>query len=36
MKEYGSFVPGIRPGKRTAEYLEKVMQRITLAGDVPR
>jgi preprotein translocase subunit SecY len=32
MKEYGSFVPGIRPGKRTAEYLEKVMKRITLAG----
>jgi len=32
MKEYGSFIPGIRPGKRTAEYLEKVMKRITLAG----
>jgi preprotein translocase subunit SecY len=32
MKEYGSFIPGIRPGKRTAEYLEKIMKRITLAG----
>ncbi len=32
MKEYGSFIPGIRPGKRTAEYLEKVLKRITLAG----
>lgn len=32
MKEYGSFIPGIRPGKRTAEYLEKIIKRITLAG----
>jgi preprotein translocase subunit SecY len=32
MKEYGSFIPGIRPGKKTAEFLEKVMTRITLAG----
>lgn len=32
MKEYGSFIPGIRPGKRTAEYLERVIKRITLAG----
>lgn len=32
MKEYGSFIPGIRPGKRTAEYLERIMKRITLAG----
>ena len=31
MKEYGSFVPGIRPGKRTAEFLQKVMTRISLA-----
>lgn len=34
MKENGSFVPGIRPGKRTAEYLEHVLNRITLAGAV--
>jgi len=32
MKERGAFVPGIRPGRRTAEYLERVMGRITLAG----
>jgi len=31
MKEYGSFIPGIRPGKFTAEYLEKVIKRITIA-----
>ena len=34
MKEYGSFIPGIRPGKRTAEYLQQVINRITLAGAV--
>lgn len=32
LKEYGSFIPGIRPGKKTAEFLEKVMVRITLVG----
>ncbi len=32
MKEWGSFVPGIRPGKKTAEFLEQIMNRITLAG----
>ena len=32
MKEYGSFIPGIRPGKFTAEYLEKILKKITLAG----
>ena len=32
MKEYGSFIPGIRPGRRTAEYLEGIMNRITLVG----
>ena len=32
MKEHGSFVPGIRPGRPTAEHLEKIMNRITLAG----
>ena len=32
MKENGSFIPGIRPGKRTAEYLGKIMKRITLAS----
>ena len=34
MKEYGSFIPGIRPGKRTAEYLERIFKRLTCAGAV--
>ncbi len=32
LKKYGSFIPGIRPGKATQDYLDKVMTRITLAG----
>jgi preprotein translocase subunit SecY len=32
MKEWGSFVPGIRPGKKTAAFLEHSLNRITLAG----
>jgi preprotein translocase subunit SecY len=32
MKKYGGFIPGIRPGKPTAEYLDKVLSRITLGG----
>ncbi|MDD4910227.1 MAG: preprotein translocase subunit SecY [Candidatus Omnitrophica bacterium] len=32
MKKYGGFIPGIRPGEPTAEYLNYVMTRITLAG----
>ncbi len=34
LKKYGSLIPGIRPGKPTAEYLDKVLSRITLAGAV--
>ncbi|RME03204.1 MAG: preprotein translocase subunit SecY [Planctomycetota bacterium] len=34
MKEHGSFIPGIRPGKRTADYLEKVMNRLTFVGSI--
>lgn len=34
MKKYGGFVPGIRPGSATAEYLNDVLTRITLAGAV--
>jgi preprotein translocase subunit SecY len=34
LKKYGGFVPGIRPGRPTAEYLDKVMTRITLPGSV--
>ena len=32
LKEHGSFIPGIRPGRKTADYLEKIMVRITLVG----
>jgi preprotein translocase subunit SecY len=32
LKDYGSFIPGYRPGKRTADYLEKVIMRITYVG----
>jgi preprotein translocase subunit SecY len=32
LRDYGSFIPGLRPGKRTADYLEKVMIRITYVG----
>ena len=34
MKKYGGFVPGIRPGKPTADYLDFVLSRITLAGSL--
>jgi len=34
MKKNGGFIPGIRPGKPTSEYLERVLTRITLAGAV--
>lgn len=32
LKKWGGFIPGIRPGKPTAEYLERVLTRITLPG----
>jgi len=32
MRKYGGFVPGIRPGKRTAEYIDTILARVTLAG----
>jgi preprotein translocase subunit SecY len=32
LKDFGTFIPGYRPGRRTAEYLEKVMIRITYVG----
>jgi preprotein translocase subunit SecY len=34
MKKYGGFIPGIRPGKKTSEYIDKVLTRITLPGGV--
>ena len=32
LKKYGGFVPGIRPGKNTAEYLDRVLTRLTVVG----
>ena len=32
LRDYGSFIPGLRPGRRTADYLETVMTRITYVG----
>jgi preprotein translocase subunit SecY len=34
MKKYGGFIPGIRPGRPTAEYLSYVLSRITLPGSL--
>jgi preprotein translocase subunit SecY len=34
MKKYGGFVPGIRPGRPTAEYLDYILSRITLPGSI--
>ncbi len=34
MRKYGGFIPGIRPGKRTAEYLDHVLGRITFGGAI--
>ncbi len=32
MRKYGSFIPGIRSGKRTAEYIDRILTRISLVG----
>jgi preprotein translocase subunit SecY len=32
MKKYGGFIPGIRPGSKTAEFIERILDRITLVG----
>ena len=32
MKKFGGYIPGIRPGQRTAEYIDRVLSRITLGG----
>ena len=34
MRKYGGFIPGIRPGRHTAQYIDKVLSRITLPGAV--
>jgi preprotein translocase subunit SecY len=32
MKKFGGFIPGIRPGKHTSEYIDRILSRITLPG----
>src|SRR5437868_2348809 len=32
MRKYGGFIPGIRPGKRTSEYIDRILNRLTLVG----
>jgi preprotein translocase subunit SecY len=34
MKKFGGYIPGIRPGPKTAEYIERVLSRITLSGAI--
>jgi preprotein translocase subunit SecY len=34
LKKYGGFIPGIRPGKNTAEYLDYVLTRLTVVGAI--
>lgn len=34
MKKYGGFIPGLRPGRPTAEYIERILARLTLAGAI--
>jgi preprotein translocase subunit SecY len=34
LKKYGGFIPGIRPGKNTADYIMRILNRITLSGSI--
>jgi preprotein translocase subunit SecY len=34
MRKYGGFIPGIRPGKKTSEYIDRILTRITLPGAI--
>jgi preprotein translocase subunit SecY len=34
MKKYGGFIPGVRPGKKTAEYIDRILTRLTFGGAV--
>src|SRR5438552_4680936 len=34
MRKYGGFIPGIRPGKKTSDYIDRVLTRITFVGSV--
>ena len=34
MKKYGGYIPGIRPGKKTAEYIDRILTRLTTGGAI--
>jgi preprotein translocase subunit SecY len=34
MKKYGGFIPGVRPGKKTADFIDNILTRITLPGSI--
>ncbi|MFQ5636945.1 MAG: preprotein translocase subunit SecY [bacterium] len=34
MKKYGGFIPGVRPGKKTAEFIDNILTRVTLPGSI--
>jgi preprotein translocase subunit SecY len=34
MRKYGGFIPGIRPGKKTSDYIDRVLTRITFVGSI--
>ncbi len=34
MKKFGGYIPGIRPGKKTAEYIEEILERLTFSGAI--
>ena len=34
MKKNGGFIPGVKPGRKTAEFIDNVMSRITLPGSI--
>ena len=34
MKQHGGFIPGVRPGKRTAEYIDTILIRLTTVGSI--
>ena len=34
MKQQGGFIPGVRPGKKTAEFIDNILTRVTLPGSI--
>ena len=34
MKQHGGFIPGVRPSKKTAEYIDNILSKVTLPGSI--